>query len=773
MFKMKFILGVLLLSVVAFAQENVVPIICPVPGNPDPTTVTEDQCNTYTACEYTSGICHMKQNNESGYLLASEPVVSTTGIQLSLKKANPENTLFGADIEELTVDILYHHNYHFEIKIYDSSQSRYEVPIQRNLPDTPGTDPIFEIRTPTAVDEPFYIDVRRKSTGSVLFRTVGPLTFEDQFIQLTSHVYSPYFYGIGEICHSSLLRSFDERITNVLFARDRAPYPGSQDNLYGSHPYYINIEDYEGNTHSVFLDNSNAIEYSTFLIGSTPSVTIRTIGGILDFHFFLGPTPDDVTVQYTEFIGRPFLPPYWSLGFQLSRYGYNSLDNYKDTQYFDIDYMDGRRDFTYDETNFATLPDVATQLHSENMKLVLMFDPAIAIDFDTYPPSQRGKDSDVYVKYSDPSYIPDDQPASTSDYVVGNSVGFDGVWIDMNEPSNFGTNTDQYFDATGRGALQCPDNNLEKPPYGTLVASTASTSTLSEATICMSSKQTDGTNDYLHYDVHNIYGFSESVATYRGLTETVLPGERPFVLTRSSFPGTGQYVAHWLGDNKSAWEDLKASIIARPDWPNVLQASKDALTIRYKYLPFLYTSLHRAHMFGNSAIRPVFSVFPSDLNARGIDDQFFWSDKLLVAPVVEQGATGRYIYLPNSLWYDLLDGTLVAHMTTVLYVETPIEKIPLYVKGGSILPFQSPSLTTVESRNNPFGLTIALDSNNFAEGELFWDDGHTEHTMDESYIGTFTYDQGNLTLSIQYNQDIASDLVLTSINVYGYPFKPI
>ncbi|RXG67346.1 Maltase-glucoamylase, intestinal, partial [Armadillidium vulgare] len=328
---MKFILGVLLLSVVANAQENVVPIICPVPGNPDPTTVTEDTCNTYTACEYTSGVCHMKQNNESGYLLASEPVVSTTGIQLSLKKANSANTLFGTDIEQ------------------DSSQSRYEVPIQRNLPDTPGTDPAFEITTATAVDEPFYLEVRRKSTGTVVFRTEGPLTFEDQFIQVTSSLSSPYFYGVGEICHSSLLRSFDERITNVLFARDRPPYPGSQDNLYGSHPYYINIEDDEGNTHSN--------------IQQTPAVTIRTIGGILDFHLFLGPNPDDVTVQYTEFIGRPFLPPYWSLGFQLSRYGYNSLDNYK-------------------------------VIHDRMIAAEIPWDPAIAIDFDTYPPSQRGKDSD-------------------------------------------------------------------------------------------------------------------------------------------------------------------------------------------------------------------------------------------------------------------------------------------------------------------------------------------------------------------------------------------
>jgi alpha-glucosidase (family GH31 glycosyl hydrolase) len=50
---------------------------------------------------------------------------------------------------------------------------------------------------------------------------------------------------------------------------------------------------------------------------------------VLDFYVVLGPTPEEVTKQYLDLIGQPFLPPYWSLGFQLSRWGYNSLDAMK------------------------------------------------------------------------------------------------------------------------------------------------------------------------------------------------------------------------------------------------------------------------------------------------------------------------------------------------------------------------------------------------------------------------------------------------------------
>ena len=111
-----------------------------------------------------------------------------------------------------------------------------------------------------------------------------------------------------------------------------------------------------------------------------PSFVYETIGGILDMYFFLGPTPDDCNKQYSDaigkwnilkfnisrqfqhkyfFIGRYHMPPYWSLGFHLCRYGYNSLENMQaavdrttqygiphDAQWGDIDIMDRELDFT-------------------------------------------------------------------------------------------------------------------------------------------------------------------------------------------------------------------------------------------------------------------------------------------------------------------------------------------------------------------------------------------------------------------------------------------
>jgi len=57
-----------------------------------------------------------------------------------------------------------------------------------------------------------------------------------------------------------------------------------------------------------------------------PGLTLRTIGGILEFFVFLGPTPEEVIQQYTSVIGRTFMPPYWSLGFQISRWGYANTE---------------------------------------------------------------------------------------------------------------------------------------------------------------------------------------------------------------------------------------------------------------------------------------------------------------------------------------------------------------------------------------------------------------------------------------------------------------
>ena len=67
------------------------------------------------------------------------------------------------------------------------------------------------------------------------------------------------------------------------------------------------------------------------ILQPTPAITFRPIGGIFDFYLMAGPSPNDVTRQYSNIVGKTFMPPFWSLGFHLCRYGYNSLNTTKET----------------------------------------------------------------------------------------------------------------------------------------------------------------------------------------------------------------------------------------------------------------------------------------------------------------------------------------------------------------------------------------------------------------------------------------------------------
>jgi len=100
-------------------------------------------------------------------------------------------------------------------------------------------------------------------------------------------------------------------------------------NYYGTQPFYMAVEP-SGKAHGVLIFNSNSQEFTT---GPGPHLIyrhvtcrqsydfnpyfFRTIGGQLDLYFFPGPTPEQVVQQYEQLIGKPFLPPYWALGYQV------------------------------------------------------------------------------------------------------------------------------------------------------------------------------------------------------------------------------------------------------------------------------------------------------------------------------------------------------------------------------------------------------------------------------------------------------------------------
>ncbi|VDK50708.1 unnamed protein product [Cylicostephanus goldi] len=191
----------------------------------------------------------------------------------------------------------------------------------------------------------------------------GGLIFSDKFIQIATKLPSEAMFGWGENVHPTLKHNFNRYTTWAMFARDEPPSSNHIEtkNLYGVHPFYMVLEP-GGKAHGVLILNSNAQEITT---APGPTLIYRTIGGILDLYFFPGPTPREVTEQYLALVGRPCLPAYWGLGYQISRYGYKDLEEMKsiiernvaagiplDTVVVDIDYMERYKDFTIGEVCF-------------------------------------------------------------------------------------------------------------------------------------------------------------------------------------------------------------------------------------------------------------------------------------------------------------------------------------------------------------------------------------------------------------------------------------
>uniref|UniRef100_A0A9J8BUL3 alpha-glucosidase n=1 Tax=Cyprinus carpio carpio TaxID=630221 RepID=A0A9J8BUL3_CYPCA len=732
--------------------------------------------------------CYYPENH--GYI-TSNKVETPSGITVDIDRNSefPSQRSRSRDISKLRVDITYMSGRSLRWKIFDPYNARYEVPVHLDLPATPETDETKREYRVQINDKPFGIQVIRKETNEIIWDSAVPgFTFSDQFLQISTRLPSDYVYGFGETEHPTYKHDLNFHKYG-LFAKDQPP--GYKLNSYGVHPFYMGLEKSKS-AHGVLLLNSNAMDVT---FQPTPALTYRTIGGILDFYMVMGPTPEEVVQQYTEMIGRPVLPAYWSLGFQLCRYGYANdteiADLYRDmkaakipydVQYADIDYMERQMDFTLDQVNFKELPALVDQMRADGMRFIFILDPAIAGNETkgSYPAFDTGIEKDVFIKWPPelsndivwgkvwPDYpnvtvdnsldwdtqvelfrafaaFPDFFKTSTAEWwgeqikdYYNNIMKFDGLWIDMNEPASFVHGT------VGENCLG--NDDLENPPYMPPLESQLRG--LNHKTLCMNSEQilASGTR-VKHYDVHNLYGWSHTKPTYDALLSTT--GKRGVVITRSTYPSSGRWAGHWLGDNYSAWDQLLKSIVGMclvvlgkisitivlifsihycsKVWGQPVNVwylrnnyqiqqdpvawgtgfanmSRDVLNIRYTLLPYLYTLMYEAHVHGNTVVRPLLHEFVTDEKTWDIDRQFLWGPALLITPVLEMGKAvevqGRFVDM-----------------------DAPLTKINLHVRAGHILPWQKPESNTQYSRLNPLGLIVALNDEGVANGSLFWDDG--------------------------------------------------
>jgi alpha-glucosidase/alpha-D-xyloside xylohydrolase len=146
------------------------------------------------------------------------------------------------------------------------------------------------------------------------------------------------------------------------------------------------------------------------------------------------------------------------------------------------------------------------------------------------------------------------------------------------------------------------------------------------------------------------------------------------------------------------------------------------LRLRYQLLPYIYSLAYGSYQTGAPFMRALFMDFPNDPNVANIPDEYMFGPALLVAPVSEQGAIRRAVYLPAGCdWYNYWTNERLEGGQTIT-ANAPIDTIPLFVRAGSIIPLGSDVLSAQQKQDIT---TVRIYPGADAGFTLFTDDGNT------------------------------------------------
>ncbi|MBX7202779.1 MAG: DUF4968 domain-containing protein [Bacteroidia bacterium] len=505
---------------------------------------------------------------------------------------------------------------------------------------------------------------------------------------------------------------------------DNFAYAVDADPIYMSTPFYMGIHGKV--VYGIFFDNSYKTTFN-FGCSNKRFSYFQAEDGEMDYYLIHADNVAGILENYTWLTGRMELPPLWSLGFQQCRYSYypytevlNAARTFRekkipaDVLYLDIHYMDAYKVFTWHPERFPDPKGLLDELKGMGFKVVVILDPGVKTEagYTTY---EEGVAKGMFVKYPDGSEyngqvwpgwsaFPDFTLEAVRSWwgeqmKVLTDKGIEGFWNDMNEPAAWGQHLPDLIEFGYEGETAT------------------------------------------HKRARNVYGMQMARSTFEG-AKKLLPGKRPFVLTRAGYCGIQRYAAAWTGDNVSTDEHMLAGTRlinslgltgvsfsgndvggfageASPDlfarwialgafspffrshsmvnsrdsepWSfgeEVEDISRNYIKLRYRLIPYLYALFYESTQTGMPIARSlaIDYTFDSHIYQDAYQNQFMFGPAMLVIPF-ESNKTFHKAYLPEGSWYNLYTDAL-HEGSSELVIEASKEVLPVFVKSGSIVLMQ-------------------------------------------------------------------------------------
>lgn len=526
-------------------------------------------------------------------------------------------------------------------------------------------------------------------------------------------------------------------------------------------------------------------------------------GAALDYYFIQGENADQVISGYRTVTGKAVLMPKWAMGFWQSRERYKTQDEILSTVkefrsrkipldniVLDWSYWKepewGSQEF--DPARFKDPDQMIKTIHDQNVKLMISVWPKFNKGFDIYDEFDKnnylykrniddGRKDWIGKGYSNTFYDAFNPKGREALWSLMNkrlySKGIDAWWMDATEPDmhsnlpveirkelmtpTYEGSATTYFNAfplvNAKGVYEGqrktnPQDRvfiLTRSAYAGLqrYAAAAWSGDIASRWEDMKAQIGAGINFSLSgmpYWTMDIGGFSverryeqpneENLEEWRALNTRWFQ----FGTFVPLFRAHGQYPFREIYN--IAPEDHKA-------YQSMLYYNK----LRYRLMPYVYTLAGMSHQNDYTIMRGLMMDFPKDLKASNLNDAFMFGPSLLINPVYNYKDTKRSLYLPEGQgWYDLYSGKYLKGGQQI-NADAPYERMPVYVKEGSILPTGPELQYTSEKKADP--LTIFVYGGKDASFTLYEDEG-TNYNYENGAFSTITlnYTEATKTLSI-------------------------